>query len=100
MNAWTRRRFFSALGGGSALLAAGCNTPPVNGPFLPACGLPANVPGDVTIDVHTHIFNARDLQVELFLTKAVAPAYPVVVGELIAALAPLLQAAGWDFAPD
>src|SRR3954471_9539948 len=99
MNAWTRRRFLSAVGSGSTLLAAGCKTSPVSGPFLPTCGLPPNVPGDVTIDVHTHVFNAQDLQVELFLTKAVAPGYPVVVGELIAALAPLLQAAGWAFAP-
>jgi predicted TIM-barrel fold metal-dependent hydrolase len=72
---------------------------PVTG-FPPSCGLPAVSPGAVTIDVHTHVFNATDLQVAPFITRVATSEIDPSFRSVIAALAPILQSAGWDFAPD
>lgn len=51
-------------------------------------------------DIHTHIFNASDLQVERFLVRAIAPGLPLPLRPVIRLLAPILQKAGWASAPD
>jgi len=73
--------------------------PPVPA-FPPNCGGPEPIPGSVTIDVHTHIFNATDLQVEPFITRVAASEVSPSLRRVIAALATILQWAGWNFAPD
>jgi hypothetical protein len=99
MSKWSRRRFLTTAASALPAFAAGCGTAPSIDGFPPACG-PSPDPGVATIDVHTHVFNASDLQVSRFLTRVAASEFSPILRELIAALAPILEWAGWAFAPN
>ena len=99
MSKWSRRRFLTAAASALLGFAAGCRTTPSPDSFPPTCG-PSPDPGVATIDVHTHVFNASDLQVSRFLTRVAASEFSPILRELIAALAPVLEWAGWAFAPN
>jgi predicted TIM-barrel fold metal-dependent hydrolase len=49
----------------------------------------------LTIDVHAHVFNASDLQIDAFLRSIIARGNPA-----ISELGPVLQEMGWSSAPD
>ena len=97
---WTRRRFLGSTVAAVATLGAPRAARAATKRIVPDCGLPPSTPGLGPIDVHCHIFNATDLQVERFLTLAVAPHMPRPLQPVVRLLAPVLQKAGWHAAPD
>jgi predicted TIM-barrel fold metal-dependent hydrolase len=93
----SRRRFLKlGLGSASALLGYSRVAPAGD---LPLCFSQYAESGRVDVDVHCHIFNGSDLQVAAFLSKAAVREFPWWLRPLIQAMAPMLQAATWIFAP-
>jgi predicted TIM-barrel fold metal-dependent hydrolase len=91
----SRRQFTASLGilGAAPLLRA-----------QPSGGLPPDClhkafSGRVDIDVHCHVFNGTDLQVEKFLVSVAAGHYNTFLRKVIQALAKPLQRAVWRWAP-
>ena len=67
--------------------------------FLPPECLAKGASGRLDIDVHTHVFNGSDLQVEKFLSSVVSRHYPFFLRKVIQALAKPLQRSVWKRAP-
>src|SRR5439155_22303869 len=94
---WTRRRFVGCA------LAAAASMPVLGGRsaeaenFVPDCLASS---GDVPVDVHAHLFNGTDLQVERFLSRVIAPSLPAPLRPVFLLLGPVLQAAAWKTAPN
>lgn len=100
MQSLTRRHFLRLTAGAVGGLIALDEAQAEPASFLPNCNLPPSAPGLGPIDIHSHIFNATDLQVERFLTRAFAAEFPFLLRMTMYFLGPILQAAGWDGAPD
>jgi hypothetical protein len=100
MGALTRRNFLRLTAGAIGALTALDAAQGEAASFLPECNLPPGSPGLGPIDIHSHIFNATDLQVERFLSRAFAPELPFLLRMTVYFLGPILQAAGWTSAPD
>jgi hypothetical protein len=64
-------------------------------PFCPADPRYSDARTPLTIDVHAHVFNASDLQIDAFLRRIIARGNPA-----IRELGPVLQEMGWSSAPD
>lgn len=99
MTNWTRRRFLGSTAAVAAVKLLGMARVEAKG-FVPDCGLAPGTVGVGPIDVHTHVFNATDLQVERFLSRVIAPGLPPLLRPVIRLLGPILQTAGWAAAPD
>jgi hypothetical protein len=99
MQEFTRRKFLRFAAG----LAGSLSVPTIvanAASFPPPCRSPYEEPGVGPIDVHSHIFNASDLQVERFLSRVFAAELPPLLRAVVEFLGPILQAAGWIAAPD
>ncbi len=89
-----RRGLLSGLSAaGAGALLSGCQS---IGPiaFCPDDPLVSNPMTPLTIDIHTHVFNGSDLQVNAFLQDVVAPD-----SEAAKSLGPILQELAWTLAP-
>ena len=67
----SRRQALAAMGGlGASLGLSGCSIPIT--PFCPTDPTISDPTTPLTIDVHAHVFNGSDLQIEGFLTRILA----------------------------
>ena len=92
----SRRQFTAALSslGATQLLRA----QPGGGALPPACFSGSSISG-VDIDVHCHVFNGSDVQVERFLVSVATRHYNLGLRKVIQALAKPLQRSVWKRAP-
>jgi predicted TIM-barrel fold metal-dependent hydrolase len=90
----SRRQALAAMGGlGASLGLSGCSIPIT--PFCPTDPTISDPTTPLTIDVHAHVFNGSDLQIEGFLTRILARDDP----DTYRTAAELLAELGRDFAP-
>ena len=90
----SRRQALAALGGlGASLGLSGCSIPIT--PFCPTDPTISDPTTPLTIDVHAHVFNGSDLQIEGFLTRILARDDP----DTYRTAAELLAEIGRNFAP-
>jgi hypothetical protein len=89
----TRRQALNALGYlGSGIAVSGCSLPIT--PFCPTDPTISDPSTPLTIDIHTHVFNGSDLQIEGFFTRILA-----IDDQSLKGLGTMLQELGRDFAP-
>src|SRR6266513_929294 len=95
MNTISRRQFSAGLGllGAAQLLGA-----QPSGGLPPQC-LGGKPPGRVDIDVHCHVFNGSDLQIERFLVLVASATFNPFLRKVIQWLAKPLQRSVWKHAP-
>lgn len=90
----SRRQALAAMGGfGASLGLSGCSIPIT--PFCPTDPTISDSSTPLTIDVHAHVFNGSDLQIEGFLTRILMRDDPETYREA----AELIAELGRNFAP-
>lgn len=94
-----RRMLRSAAAGAVLTQLPGCILMPKPKPICPFDPRYTDLESPLTIDVHTHIFNAADLQVSGFI-KRVAARQTGGLRRLVEYFGPVLQGFAWQLAPD
>ena len=89
----TRRQALAGLGAVGASFGLSACTLPIS-PFCPGNPIISDPDTPLTIDVHAHVFNGSDLQVDGFISQILALDKPE-----LKALGPILRELGRDFAP-
>lgn len=97
----TRRRILQGVGTSAGLSAVGCRL--FRKPLDPVCLSDArwsDAQTPLTIDTHSHIFNATDLPVKEFVDRVAAAQAGSTLKTIAQLFGPILQDIAWSSAPD